>query len=127
MSNYYNREEFIKVISRIQMLEKFYVNINKFFIDNEVDGRIAGWPNLEAELVGALSRMYEDDDDWISYFCYEIWFGEAYTPGSITAADGDDIPLANAGDLWDLLIYNLQMKYNDNTIGEELHENVNEG
>ena len=127
MSNYYNREEFIKVINRIRTLDKFYDKINNFFIDNEIDGTIMGWPDLAPELVGTLSRMYEDDNDWISYFCYEIWFGEGYAPGSITAADGTDIPLGDAGDLWDLLIYNLQMKYNDNTIGEELHENVNEG
>ena len=124
MSNYYNREEFIKVINRIQKLDNIYVKINKLFIDNEMGAEIIGLPNLVPELIGTLSRMYEDDDDWISYYCYEIWFGEGYNPGSITAADGTDIPLGDAGDLWDLLIYNLQMKYNDNTIGEELHENV---
>lgn len=40
---------------------------------------------------------------WIEYFCFELDFGRKNDKLKATNADGTDIPLNNAAELWDFL------------------------
>lgn len=40
---------------------------------------------------------------WIEYFCWELDFGRKNDKMKATNADGSNIPLGNAGELWDFL------------------------
>jgi len=42
--------------------------------------------------------------DDLGYFVYELEFGEKWKEGVVTDVDGNDIPLKNSSDLYDLLI-----------------------
>lgn len=41
--------------------------------------------------------------DNITYFMWELDFGENWEPGMVLGENGEDIPLRNAHDLWNLL------------------------
>lgn len=59
------------------------------------------------QLINLLSFIFRDEiTDWIGYFCFELRFGRDYTPGKITDESGQDIPLANPYDLYQLLCGN---------------------
>jgi hypothetical protein len=56
---------------------------------------------IEAVIV-LLKEAVNDTDDWIDYFVWELDFGRDYKDGCVTA-DGKNIPLKTADDLWDIL------------------------
>ena len=39
----------------------------------------------------------------IDYYMWELDFGEKWEPGTITDSEGNDIPLRNSEDLWELI------------------------
>lgn len=61
------------------------------------------YPDLSSTIIDLLSTVTGDDGEWISYFVYELYFGEKYNDGSITDADGKQIKLKTIEDLWNLL------------------------
>ena len=66
---------------------------------------------LNSIVIEILKKIFEDDNDWIGYFCYEIDYGRAYTYGCITEEDGTPIPLYNADDLYDFLVKEMNEKH----------------
>lgn len=44
-----------------------------------------------------------DDIPWIMYYCWELDFGRKYFKGAVMV-DGEEFPLTNAEDLYNLLI-----------------------
>lgn len=58
----------------------------------------------ESLIVSILQTIMQDDDDWISYYIYDLDFGKDYKDGMITNQDGSDCPLRNAEDLYDILV-----------------------
>ena len=55
------------------------------------------------KLLDVVADAFDDRDDWISYFIFELEFGKNYRPGMIRGKDGTDIPLATYEDLYRLL------------------------
>ena len=60
-------------------------------------------PSLDGDVVELLALITGDNDDWISYFVYEMDFGRNYKDGMITDKDGAIVRLATPRDLWRLL------------------------
>lgn len=44
-----------------------------------------------------------DGHSWIEYFCWELDFGRRNNELKVTGADGYEIPMSNAGELWEYL------------------------
>ena len=54
------------------------------------------------QIVGILEHVFEDDLSWISYWMFDLNFGESYAPGKVMTG-GHDVPLKTIEDLWNLL------------------------
>lgn len=61
------------------------------------------YPSCDDELLILLTKIMNDCDGLISYFCYEIDFGREWKVGCMTDIDGTDIPLGTIEDLWNEL------------------------
>ena len=57
---------------------------------------------IESEINKYLKAQFNDTDDWISYWMWELDFGKKWKPGTVTI-DGTDVPLGTVDDLWNLL------------------------
>lgn len=101
------REEFIEVMGDLARLSHNNLLLNKTLEEIGADGYLF-IPNGTETILNILHRMFKDENDWIDYYFVDMDFGANYSPGSITDGDGNDIPLRNAGDLYDLLMKEFQ-------------------
>ena len=60
-------------------------------------------PMLVDNVVDLLTTATKDDDEWISYWLFDLDCGRAYKDGMILAKDGSVIKLATIKDLWNIL------------------------
>lgn len=102
-----NKELFVSTINELKALDKeqneFYDILHK--IDDEFGGCLIH--NKTITMVeNLLKQLMNDEDDYIGYYMWELYFGEKYYEGVITEADGTPIPLSTAEDLYNLLISN---------------------
>ena len=70
-------------------------------------------PTQTATIVRLLAIIMRDESEWISYFCYDLNFGNYEDDGMIQNADGTPIPLHTTRQLWDLLIEDAKMTKED--------------
>lgn len=63
-------------------------------------------PMLVDNVVDLLTLATHDEDDWISYWLFELNCGKEYHDGCVTDADESIIKLATIEDLWNILIKN---------------------
>lgn len=100
-----SKQQFIECIKSLQTVLDFQREILKTVrkYDSEADFGIFNYPSCDYELLKLLETLMNDDNGWISYFCYETDFGREWEVGDVTDEDGADIPLATAEDLWNLL------------------------
>lgn len=64
------------------------------------------YENLESQyfLLDLMTDIFEDKEDWIGYYVFELNWGEDYRPGIVKDKDGNDIPLATLEDLYNILM-----------------------
>ena len=60
-------------------------------------------------VIELLSLIMHDEYEWISYYCFEINFGNYEKEDMITANDGTPIPLHTTRQLWDMLLEDAHM------------------
>ena len=101
-------EEFERIINKIKTLRELdesLANIAyKYSRDTKDDFEIMLPSCLEDDVITLLEYIYDDRvNGWISYWIYELEFGEKYREGTITL-NGKDIRLKTARDLWEVLI-----------------------
>lgn len=102
-----SREEFTKYINRIHDLQKMDDEMrdwcHKWSPDTDI---FFSQMNAECELVELLDKMTHPEDSYgddVSYFVYELNFGEDYHPGCVTEADGTEIDFSTTDKLYDYL------------------------
>lgn len=107
MEKMISKEDFIKAINDVQKVNDYSRGLNDFFNKNNAEGWLFH-PDCTDTVINLLHHIFggKDADEWISYFCYELDFGRDYHPGSITDADGGEIKMASAEDLYEFLIRN---------------------
>ena len=99
-----NKELFIEAIDFIRELN---VEENKFndlmtSIDSEFGGGFIHNKSINY-ITGLLKALVNDENDCISYYCWELDFGKKYEEGTVTEEDGTPIPLATSEDLWNII------------------------
>lgn len=97
------KTEFAKYIKSLKDNWNFGNELMNLFDKYHGDIGICQSPDCSIALAKLLSRVMNDKNDWIGYFCYELDFGKNWAPGMITDINGKDISLATVDDLWDLL------------------------
>lgn len=67
----------------------------------------------ESLIIDILQDIFHDNENnWIDYAIYELDWFKSYKDGMITE-NGKNVPLRDAGDLYDLLVGNLEDKIGD--------------
>lgn len=100
-------EEFEKHMDDIVRIMKFQedlIGLTCTYNKNSRDECELMLPMLVDNVVDLLSKAMHDDDDWISYWLFDLDCGRAYEDGMILAADGSTIKLATINDLWNILV-----------------------
>lgn len=75
--------------------------------DNNIDADLF-MPSLIDDVVDLLAIVTHDEDEWISYWVYELDCGRKYKDRMITASDGTNIRCKTIRDLWNIIIENNQ-------------------
>lgn len=102
------RQVFVDTINAIKDYHTKINNIQTVLEENCQDSVF--WPpSLEDTLVNVLIEVFNDDPaDIITYYIYELEFGEKWESGMITDNE-QDIKLKTPEDLYDYLISGLNM------------------
>ena len=104
MANTITKENFIKYINKLKELRSIEDAINEVGKTLEFSINFGAYEQL---IIDILTDAFDDDSSygsWISYYLYDLNFGIDWHEGCITDKDGNDIPLRDAGELWDLLV-----------------------
>lgn len=110
MDNILSKEKFVKVINSLKNLREFESELNNLICRRCDDGYVS-FPDSSFIAICVLEKMFEDDSQWIDYFCWELEYGEKYEPGMVEDGKGEEIKLQTPEDLYDMLINNLKIKY----------------
>lgn len=104
-----NKNEFCRILSKLKKNEDFIDEINDVLRKFGRDGYMFS-TGLEDVIVGLLETVFEDTDEWISYWVWEEHFGGKYKNGDVVDEKGGIIPLKTAEELYDFLIKNMEGK-----------------
>ena len=107
-----SKEKFIEIINRLRNYNDLQNKIDGLFKEN-IDNKEKDFINAgsicighESVVVYLLENMF--DTDMISYFIYELDYGEKYTKGCVLDANVNEIDLSTAEKLYDYLIKSLE-------------------
>ena len=103
------KDKFVEIINEIQKLHKYEEDLyalNRRYKNYDVDFQ---FPTLEDTVVRLLEEIFQCQIDEhigsdISYFIYELDFGQDWKPGMIIDKDGNDIDHSTAEKLYDYLM-----------------------
>lgn len=103
------------VSRKIMCYKEFERYIKKIEKNREKVNRIAetlNWDGafdltMEEEVIKLLSYIFKDKSEWISYWIYELNFGQDWYVGRVTE-DGKDVNLLTTKNLYNVLIKNME-------------------
>lgn len=101
-----NKKSFVEYINFIKKMQDSEMRIYHVLREEitDFDGFI--YSKYETKFVDLLAEVMDDKDEWISYFIYELDFGQNWKEGTVTEKDGTDIRLQTPEDLYILLTEN---------------------
>lgn len=93
------KENFSTLLNAVKNHSNYICNLYR---DYGIDFINSPVMEIESEITKYLKAQFNDTDDWISYWIWELDFGKKWKPGTVTF-EGIDVPLGTADDLWNLL------------------------
>lgn len=107
-----SKEKFVEIINRLKSYNELQDKINNLFKEN-IDNKEMDFMNAgsicvghESVVVYLLENML--DTDMISYFIYELEYGEKYEKGCVLDANMTEIDLSTAEKMYDYLVKSLE-------------------
>lgn len=106
-----SKEEFVVILENLRKTDIFYDKINDMLRTCGSDGYIFLPTNID-EVVFLLDKIFKQDkfESWISYFIYELGFGEKYKEGCATEKDGTIIDISSTEKLYDFMVKEMENK-----------------
>ena len=102
-----SKESFCKVMDNYKSMFNFTDEMNDLFDKYKIDGNI--YPPMCTEtVIDLLEFIFNDKNQWISYWIFELDFGKDYEDGYVKDEHGEVIPLKTTEDLYDLLVRNMK-------------------
>jgi hypothetical protein len=95
-----NYEEFEKHILHVKDAYMKEVVLSEIFCN---DGIVDLCDDLIDSIIDLLEKYFNDNSEWISYWMWELNFGEEYEPGMVLFPEGE-VKLESIRDLYDLLM-----------------------
>ena len=106
-----DKTKFINIMNKFESFTK-KIDDSSYKIrkltDNEWDVFFPTEASILCELLNKIFNCELSDD--LGYFVYELEFGKKWEKGVVTDVDGNDIPLKNSSDLYDMLIDDYEKK-----------------
>jgi hypothetical protein len=93
-------EEFKRHLELIQKAYDKETEIMELF---DCEGNICHTDDLADTIVDLLTDYFEDEDDWINYWLWELEFGTKWKPGYVQI-EGQDVKLQTIEDLYNILM-----------------------
>ena len=106
------KEVFVETINFMKTRFDNEIVINNYLTAEFGDAIFYPYSNYESQMIKVLENVFDDTNEWISYFIYELDFGRKWKPGCVTE-DGKDIPLSTPEQLYDMISENLEYKIQD--------------
>ena len=107
-----SKEKFVEIINRLKNYNELQNKINDLFKEN-IDNKEMDFMNARSICIGhesvvvyLLERMF--DTDMISYFIYELDYGEKYKEGCVLDENMNEIDLSTAEKMYDYLVKSLE-------------------
>ena len=107
-----SKEKFLEIINRLKKYDELQNDINELFCES-IDNKEKDFINAgsicighESVVVYLLENMF--DTDMISYWIYELDYGEKYTEGCVLDENMNNIDLSTSEKLYDYLIKSLE-------------------
>lgn len=107
-----SKEKFVEIINRLKSYNELQDKINNLFKEN-IDNKEMDFMNAgsicvghESVVVYLLENML--DTDMISYWIYELDYGEKYTEGCVLDENMNNIDLSTAEKLYDYLVQDIE-------------------
>ena len=85
----------------------FTDDMNEVFKKYNCDGEVFP-PMCTETVIDLLEFIFNDKNQWISYWIFELDFGKDYEDGYVKDEHGEVIPLKTTEDLYDLLVRNMK-------------------
>ena len=107
-----SKEKFVEIINRLKKYNELQNDINELFnesIDNKEMDFMNAWSiciGHESVVVYLLEKIF--DTDMISYFIYELDYGEKYKEGCVLDENMNEIDLSTAEKMYDYLVKSLE-------------------
>lgn len=102
-----SKETFCEVMRNYKTMFEFTDEMNDLFNKYKMDGEI--YPPMCTEIViDLLEFIFNDENQWIIYWVWELNFGADYEDGYVKDKDGSIVPLRTAEDLYNLLVRNMK-------------------
>ena len=102
-----SKESFCEVMGNYKSMFNFTDEMNELFRKYKSDGEI--YPPMCTEtVIDLLEFIFNDENQWISYWVGELSFGKDYEDGYVKDEHGEVIPLKTTEDLYDLLVKNMK-------------------
>lgn len=102
-----SKESFCQVIDNYKSMWDFTDEMNDLFRKYKSDGEVFP-PMCTGTVVDLLEFIFNDKNQWISYWVSDLSFGKDYEDGDVKNENGEDIPLKTVEDLYDLLVKNMK-------------------
>ena len=107
-----SKEKFLEIINRLKSYNELQNKINDLFKEN-IDNKEMDFMNAgsicvghESVVVYLLEKIF--DTDMISYFIYELDYGEKYKAGCVLDENMNEIDLSTAEKMYDYLVKSLE-------------------
>ena len=104
--NILSKTDFCSIINDLKRNDEFLDDIGDVFRKYKREDQVYS-TGLEDTVVSLLEIIFKDKEaQWISYWVWELNYGETYNEGDVTEEDGTNITLRSAEVLYDFLIKN---------------------
>ena len=102
-----SKGSFCKVMDSYKSMWNFTDEMNELFDKYKCDGEVFP-PMCTETVIDLLEFIFNDKNQWIKYWIFELDFGKNYEDGDAKDADGSNIPLKTVEDLYDFLVRNMK-------------------
>jgi hypothetical protein len=95
--------ELVEFKKHMERIKKTYDTEMKLCELLNCDCPIAFTDEIVDSVIDLLEAHFEDEDEWITYWMFELDFGSKWKNGTITDDKGNDIKLQTIEDLYEVL------------------------
>ena len=103
-----SRDTFIETMCALEILDDKMGNVDDAMKNLCPDFGGFYIPEVFSIIMDVLKEMFQDEDDWLEYFVYELDFMNHYMQGDVLDKNGHPIEFHGWGDVYDFLIKNME-------------------